>query len=78
MEERGIRTIVGTLRAVFSVKSPTWLTGAVGAGAGAVTRHPEVAVACATAGMVAGGAIELASYALDARTRQQQEKSSPY
>lgn len=77
MEERGIRSVVGTLRTIFTAKSPTWLA-LLGGGAGAVTGDPIITVVSSTAGYVAGATIELAHYVLDTRAKNREQKESPF
>ncbi|MBT9156824.1 MAG: hypothetical protein DDT37_01815 [Firmicutes bacterium] len=77
MKERGIRCVVGTLRTIFSAKSSAWLA-LLGGGAGTLGGDPMVAVVSGAAGYVAGGAIELANYVLDARVKNRVQQESPF
>ena len=65
MSERGIKSIVGTLRAIFSAKSPAWAAGAATGAAGGLFGGLPVAAVSARCGFVAGGLIELAHYGLE-------------
>lgn len=77
MKERGMRSIVGSLRTIFTAKAPAWLA-LLGSGAGKMTGDPTIAIIAGTAGYVAGGAIELANYYLDARAKDREIQTNPY
>lgn len=77
MKERGIRGIVGTLRTIFSAKSPAWLA-VLGGGTATLVGGPLVAAVSAGAGYVAGAAIELANYVLDKRAQERGEQDLPF
>jgi len=76
MEERRIRSVVGTLRTIFTAKSPRWLALLAG-GAGAAG-GPIVSAVSTAAGYVAGAAIELAQYVLDTQAKNRELQKSPF
>lgn len=82
MSESKIRTVVGTLRTIFSSKSPAWWGLLAGTGVAtptALSGHIGGALVSVSIGLVAGAAIEVTNYRLEAREKRVLlEKSSPY
>jgi len=76
MEERRIRSVVGTLRAIFTAKSPKWL--AAFAGSVGIAGGPIAGAVSSVAGYVAGAAIELAHYRLDMQARYRELRNNPF
>jgi hypothetical protein len=82
LSENKIKNFVGTLRTIFSVKSPAWLGMLAGGGVGAPTAlagNTGVAIASTTLGLMAGAAIEIANYRVGAQEKiASLKRESPY
>lgn len=82
LSENKINNFVGTLRTIFSAKSPAWLGMFAGGGVGvssALAGNPGAAIISTSLGIIAGAAIELANYKLGVKGKTTAlEKESPY
>ena len=78
MKERGVRYTLGLMRAIFSVKSPAWLSVVAGALAGSPSLNPAAIAVTALGGFIAGGSVEVANYMLEAEDKQRSLLETPF
>lgn len=72
--EKRIQSVVGTLRMIFNIGGPTWLTNLQ---ATAMGLAPAVISSCTGLGMLAGASIEVAAYKIESNQRRQAFKDTP-
>lgn len=79
MSDRGITSMIGSLRAVFGAKSPAWIPAvAAGIAGGVGLLTAPVSLTVGALGALAAGTLELASYGLSRRKELQTLTASPY
>ncbi|MCE5314025.1 MAG: DUF6236 family protein [Armatimonadota bacterium] len=77
IKENGLQMVVGSLRAIFALKSPAWLMGVAFGFRESKLGGLPVAMISSACGFAAGATIELAQYGIEMREKKREIQEHP-